>query len=1206
MTSWLETKQELVNAGFSDLEVQEYEQNQRAELRSAGFSDQDLDEHFGVKTPDMSGVKSYFEENLKQRTPKVEGVEEADDFLEALDAGWQMSVSGLIKRGTRPNVVLPEDAPMYLKIASEVSTLAGDLPAMVAGAFGGGVAGGAAGAAAGTVALPVVGTVGLGAAGTLVGAGAGGNALPTAIREILMSHYEKGDIQDFGDFWERSSSILLNTLKSGVVGGVTAGAGGAAGRIAGQAAVPALARTTARTSSEIATMVTAGKALEGEIPKAHDFVQAAVLVGGMHVSISAAGRIPKTLETTTRKMRDVYAKTGVKPAEILEMAERDATVLQDVLSDNISIPKTLEPMVETVQKPAPIPEASVRSAATEKILSQIGEQAEAAPKTKLSFSEFYRNFVDKFDPIKRATEDLSGQSITDIDTVNNPYHLARMANDYKSKARHAIERGTLDFETLEINGKSLREIYSPFKDDISGFEAYLVSKRALEVESRGKQSGFDLDAAREVVQEGNAKYETASQEVVEYNNRNLKYLKDSGFLTDEKFESFVEAGKSYIPFSRILDPADARPGGGLGSLKEFKGSERKIQSPLLSMLENTETIARLAERNRALRSLVDLAESAPAQSLISKIETSKNPHSEFAVYRNGKRELFTADRPLVEAIQALDGNAPATNLAFKIARGITTAKKIGISLTPDFILRNVFRDQITAGTLSRHGSLPFVDIVGAMGDVVKKSDVYYDWVKSGGGNGSFLELNQKYLESDVFNLSRQTGLIEKTWNTLLKPIDFLQAAGSLAENATRLAEYKRVSAGESSGPNVFRGGFAAREITVDFQRMGAKMSAFNAITAFQNVSIQGLDRTLRAIKEDPTGVTARAALYITTPSVLLWWANRDDERYKELPRWQKDLFWIIPTDRWESASPGDAENLPSYLVRKGGETGIEVNTGPIYRIPKPQELGILFGSIPERLLEQFFTDNPNALKDFGSTVADLISPGIVPDAIAAPMEHYFNKSMFTERPIIPFHLERIVPEYQYTEYTTEAGKALGKLIGHVPGAKDFGSPVLVEHYVRSWAGSSGMYALQLADKLLTPAEPDIQKQEMTLADVPFVKAFVVRFPSSGAQSIQDFNDRYSEFQKRKNTISHLAKQGNHEAWRREMEMQESGGTVPLDDIKKALSKQHAFIMKVQRDKTLPPSDKRQLIDGAYYQMIETAKRGNEIVQEYENRLKGGR
>lgn len=1204
MTSWPETKQNLGAAGFSDADILAYERDQRAELQNAGFSQKDIDEHFGVKTPDLSGMKTYFEENLKQRAP-TEGAEEADDFLGALDAGWQMSVSGLIKRGAGPNVVLPEHAPMYLKIASEVSTLAGDLPAMVAGAFGGGVAGGAAGAAAGTVALPVVGTVGLGTAGALVGAGAGSNALPTAIREILMDHYEKGEIHDFGDFWERSSAILLNTIKSGAVGGVTAGAGGAVGRVTARVAAPALASSTARVSSEIATMVTAGKALEGEIPKAEDFVSAAALVGGMHVSISAAGRIPKTLETTTKKMREVYAKTGVKPTELLDLVERDATVLQDVLSDNISVPKTLEPMVETVQKPAPNLDAPVRSAATEKILSQIGDQVEAAPKTKISFSEFYRNFVDKFDPIKRATEDLSGQSITNIDTVNNPYHLARMANDYKSKARHAIERGTLDFETLETNGKSLREIYSPFKDDISGFEAYLVSKRSLEVEARGKQSGFDIEAAREVVQEGRAKYEAASQEVVEYNNRNLKYLKDSGFLTNEKFESFIEAGKSYIPFSRILDPADARPGGGLGSLKEFKGSDLKIQKPLLSMLENTETIARLAERNRALRSLVDLAESVPDQSVISKIEASKNPHSEFVVYRDGKRELFTAEQPLVEAIQALDGNAPATNLAFKIARGITTAKKIGISLTPDFILRNVFRDQITAGTLSKHGSLPFVDIVGAMGDVIKKSDVYYDWVKSGGGNGSFLELNQKYLENDVFDLSRQTGLIEKTWNTLARPVDFLQAAGSLAENATRLAEYKRVSGGESSGPNVFRGGFAAREITVDFQRMGARMSAFNAITAFQNVSIQGLDRTLRAIKDDPTGVSTRAALYITTPSVLLWWANHDDARYAELPRWQKDLFWIIPTDRWESASPADAKDLPSYLVREGGETGIEINTGTIYRVPKPQELGILFGSIPERLLEQFFTDNPKALKDFGSTVADLISPGIVPDAIAAPMEHYFNKSMFTERPIIPFHLERIAPEYRYMEYTTEAGKALGKLIGHVPGARDFASPIMVEHYVRSWAGTSGMYALQLADKLLTPAEPDVQKPETTLADVPFVKAFVVRFPSAGAQSIQDFNDRYREFQEKKNTISHLAKQGNYEAWRREAEMQETNLADPLNEVKKALSQQHAFIMKIQRDKTLPPGDKRQLIDGAYYHMIETAKRGNKMIQDYE-KTNGGR
>ena len=75
--------------------------------------------------------------------------------------------------------------------------------------------------------------------------------------------------------------------------------------------------------------------------------------------------------------------------------------------------------------------------------------------------------------------------------------------------------------------------------------------------------------------------------------------------------------------------------------------------------------------------------------------------------------------------------------------------------------------------------------------------------------------------------------------------------------------------------------------------------AINSITAFENVAVQGLDRTARAVKADPAGVLAKGMMYLTAPSILLWWANHDDERYKEIPRWEKDLFWIIPTNDWQ-------------------------------------------------------------------------------------------------------------------------------------------------------------------------------------------------------------------------------------------------------------------------------------------------------------------
>lgn len=45
----------------------------------------------------------------------------------------------------------------------------------------------------------------------------------------------------------------------------------------------------------------------------------------------------------------------------------------------------------------------------------------------------------------------------------NPYLSARIQPGIVGRAMHAIRFGTLDFKTLNINGKSLIEVFEPIK-----------------------------------------------------------------------------------------------------------------------------------------------------------------------------------------------------------------------------------------------------------------------------------------------------------------------------------------------------------------------------------------------------------------------------------------------------------------------------------------------------------------------------------------------------------------------------------------------------------------------------------------------------------------------------------------------------------------------------------------------------------------------
>lgn len=54
-----------------------------------------------------------------------------------------------------------------------------------------------------------------------------------------------------------------------------------------------------------------------------------------------------------------------------------------------------------------------------------------------------------------------------------------------------------------------------------------------------------------------------------------------------------------------------------------------------------------------------------------------------------------------------------------------------------------------------------------------------------------------------------------------------------------------------------RAAYAAQEGTVNFARRGAETKSINAIYAFLNARVQGVDRLVRSLKNDPKGAGVR-------------------------------------------------------------------------------------------------------------------------------------------------------------------------------------------------------------------------------------------------------------------------------------------------------------------------------------------------------------
>lgn len=797
---------------------------------------------------------------------------------------------------------------------------------------------------------------------------------------------------------------------------------------------------------------------------------------------------------------------------------------------------------------------------------------------KWTWDRLYTAIVDRLAPVAKADPEA--------------YRLARLYAGVSGKADHWLQHGSFDFDTYRPTGKGLKEILAPVSDDLNGFRSYATALRALELEHQGIRTGMDLSAARDVAVRGDNRYAPIMAELVQYQNRLAQYLRDAGVLSDEGYRAMTARHQLYVPFQRVFGDVmgDVIPDVIRGSGKTLQasdpihaivGSERRVIDPLESIVRNTYLSLMMAERNAVGTKLIDTlgkADLPPPQ----RVDT-------ISVMRNGAKETHQVSAELAAAIKGLDEESANTML--RVLGVPARMLRAGATLTPDFMVRNIVRDFFSAVVNTTKGVFSPIDTARGLASAISKDAAYQDWLKAGGGNSTLVALDRRYLQQNLAKLTEETGLGDRAWNVVRHPIDTLRAISQITEEATRLGEFRAVqkqqlAAGASTKEAAQAAAYASREVTLDFARRGAVTRSMNMITAFWNAQVQGVDRLVRAFKEDPAGVSLKIATGITVPSMLLWWANHDDPRWKEIPDWERDLFWIVMT-----GTPGN---------------------GHIYRIPKPFEVGVMFGSGIERLLDAFVDQKPDAFHDFGKSILGALLPGVIPTFALPFVEQYANRSSFTDRSLVPDSQEKLLPEYQYRPYTTETAKALGQIMGAFPGIRDakvgdglgagvaraLSSPILIENYIRAWTGGLGAYALQTADAGLRKAGrvPDPPKPDDTLADVPIVKAFVVRYPSGTAESIQRFYDDYTKNKTYFATYQAKAKEGDVAAMQH---IQGMGGMrmfVQLDSIKQAMSTQAQFVRNVYENPQITPAEKRQLIDTAYMRQIEIARSGLDVMR----------
>ena len=1237
---------QLKEAGFNDQEIKEYVNKESESLLNAGFNQEELNQHFGIKEPDRKtiqdywqGIKQTLKDDLKKEqqrkidiNQKVKETLVGKDFDPKLywERGLGRSIINLANAynttGELPDVYKtsePEDTGYLEGFIERGTTLLADSPFYIGGAVAGTFAG-----------------------GPKVGAFTSGFVSGT-IREMYISALEKGEVNTWEEWWK----IFV---EEGWKAGATEGTQLLAATVAPQLLGPMGKNYFAKVGSQVAAFEGVGYAITGHVPTKDDLIYSTGFFAAFGAGERAISKYIKQSKDTGKKPAEIFEDTIVDPKIREDIFSRN---IETPRSYEAQVIKKTEPVkpVEQIK-----PERSVDPDIA-KVQEKISfDSKPIKTKAKDVLNTFTYDWLDKLHPILRTVKEGEKIGVKVQEGTLNPYEVARIQPGMISRGEHFLKYGALKFRTLENVSEPLQVILEPITKDINTYKefgAYAIAKRAIERNNKKLETGIDIEAAKNTVKKLDTKYKDTLNRLQKYQDSLLTYLLDSGIISKDLFKVIKETNKDYVPFFRVMEEGAAS--GSLSKtisnpLKKFKGSERVVIDPIESIYKNTLHFVTLAEKNRSLVELIQFIETAkkidptafpeisqkkgrlrkteiskeevekvfstdvfqkepflkPIEQLtLPKDQIAKLPKTktvkkrvfkegidpkalegfevfrrdqpnvgknEVAVYRNGVKEVWDLGPDLSRSYKY------STEMSQKLLRNILSLPartlRAGATLAPEFFLRNLIRDTNSATVFSRNGFVLGLDTARGLMIRIKGKDskIYQDWVKSGGPQSSYVAFDKTYFQKNV----AKELTARPVRNMVTKPLEMLRIMTEFFENASRLGEFQKAyknarDKGLDHKQATERAGFESRDITIDFQKMGSKMMAVNALSAFYNARVQGYLKLYETFK-DPKRRTK--ALYtigasITLPSILLWLANHDDPRYQQLPRWQKDLFWIVIT--------GEGEN--------------EI----VWRIPKPFELGYVFGTLPEKALDYTKTKDPAAIKKFMKDLAmdNLGSIIPIPDVIKPVIESFANKSLFTKKPIIPRSLEGLLPEYQYTEYTSETAKIIGGLIRQISGEySGISSPARVDSVINNWTGTLGRTFVSVLDKALIKSGviDDPIKPEEALSDIPIIRAFVVRNPTAGSEFITKFYEKYEPIRKTFNTIDKLQKEGKFEEANKLLQ------ETPIDQayfkgIYTILQNNNRRVRQIYNTKLFTPNEKRQFIDELYQQMIDVAKNGLEII-----------
>ena len=720
---------------------------------------------------------------------------------------------------------------------------------------------------------------------------------------------------------------------------------------------------------------------------------------------------------------------------------------------------------------------------------------------------------------------------------------------------------TLAMALDKINKKHMDEAHPTYLEQngfdswVNAFGAYLGTERCLEMaqlaRAQGKTykfpKGLTESECREFAKNAPAEFKAAADIFYKVNDNMISIMEDAQVFDHALAQTLRTKYKKYCPLLRDFSDtaaADSFIGGlteggrGIGNVSvplkkiNIEGSERGVLNPLETILKSYAVMLNRAERNKVALMAVKNAKDAGLNELIEEVPgTTADPKNcIFTVLVNGKKKAFKTTQDLYGPIVGY--NLPAAGLMFGVARTAARMLRTGATMSPSFIVRNVLRDTVFAGIASKNGFIPVLDTVRGAMALWKDPAMRAEFEAAGVTEFNFYSSQDARIKSlDAMAGAKPVSV----WEMMKAVFSNLEAASDFFESSTRMGEYMKA---RKKGLSMEEAARAAREVTLDFSRSGRVGEQVNQVVPFFNACLQGGDKMARLFREDFVGTSLKVTGYIILPSLLLYAMNWDEDWYKDLDPDVKNNYWCFGKD---------------------------------FRVPKPQEAGVLFGSGIEALLEQAAGKDKEAVGNWLKAFFSNMVPGVAPTLFLPILEWQANYSYFKGRQLVGSKYQRLPDELQYNDYTSELSKGIGSAVKI--------SPMKIDNLVRGYTGTMGGLLWSVAGEPFAKAQNLPKKRT---GELPFIRDFNV----TDANLSRPMNDFYDILDKANKQHAGYGVKGKPEA------------------AVKGIRSAGSMISKIRKDidkithSNLSPERKRELIDKRKDKMNQIAKKATERYGKY--------